>query len=90
LSKLLGCGMMKHKLIIISVLCLSTPVAIYLMRSNIMEKTISELQAELARINAEINAQKAMQKLQKAKVSNKNMYKYFDLQKAYVDSCKGV
>jgi hypothetical protein len=55
-----------------------------------MEKTISELQAELARINAEINAQKAMQKLQKAKVSNKNMYKYFDLQKAYVDSCKGV
>lgn len=55
-----------------------------------MSKTLPELQAELARINTEINAQKVMKKLQKVKVSNRNMYKYFDLQKAYVDSCKGM
>ena len=55
-----------------------------------MSKTLPELQAELARINAEINTQKVMKKLQKVKVSSRNMYKYFDLQKAYVDSCKGL
>jgi hypothetical protein len=55
-----------------------------------MEKTLPELLAELAKIESAIKAEKAMQKLQKVKVNNRNMYKYFDLQKAYVDSCKGI
>jgi hypothetical protein len=55
-----------------------------------MEKTLPELLAELAKIESAIKAEKAMQKVRKAKVNNKSMFKYFDLQKAYVDSCKGA
>jgi hypothetical protein len=55
-----------------------------------MSKTLPELLAELAKVESAIKAEKAMQKLQKTKVSNKNMYKYFDLQQAYVNSCKGA
>jgi hypothetical protein len=55
-----------------------------------LSKTLPELLAELARIESAIKAEKAMQKLQKAKISNRNMYKYFDLQQAYVNSCKGI
>jgi hypothetical protein len=55
-----------------------------------MFKTLSQLYEELAQLEAAIKAEKAMQKLQKAKVNNKSMFKYFDLQKAYVDSCKGI
>lgn len=55
-----------------------------------MEKTLPELMAELARVESAIKAEKAMIKLQKAKVSNKSMHKYFDLQQAYVNSCKGI
>ena len=55
-----------------------------------MNKTLSELQAELSQIESAIKAQKSMQKLQKAKVSNKSMFRYFDLQQAYVNSCKGI
>jgi hypothetical protein len=55
-----------------------------------MSKTLPELLAELAKIEAAIKAEKAMQKLQKVKINNRNMFKHFDLQKAYVDACKGL
>jgi hypothetical protein len=55
-----------------------------------MNKTLPELQAELERINAAIKEEKAMQKVRKAKINNKSMFKYFDLQQAYVNSFKGA
>jgi hypothetical protein len=54
--------------------------------SNLIESLLRERE----RIIAELNVAKAMVKLQKTKVSNRNMQKYFDLQRAYVESCKGI
>lgn len=55
-----------------------------------MNKTLSELLAELAKVESAIKAEKARQKLQKVKVNSRNIYKHFDLQQAYVNSCKGL
>ena len=52
--------------------------------------TLQNLQAELAKLNAEIAKQKALNKLQSCKVKASSMPKYFDLQQAYMAACKGI
>ena len=49
---------------------------------------LQKLQAELQKLNRDIEIQKALDKLQACPVRARTMPKYFDLQKAYVDACK--
>jgi hypothetical protein len=56
----------------------------------IMSNTVSELQTQLERLNKEITAQKALIKLQNCKLTAKTADKYFALQKAYLNACKGI
>lgn len=53
-----------------------------------MTENLTTLQAQLAKLNRDIEIQKALDKLQKCPVRARTMPKYFDLQKAYVDACK--
>jgi len=50
---------------------------------------LQSLQAQLAEINKQIKAEKALTKLQSCKLNHRTGAKYFDLQKAYLDSLKG-
>ena len=50
---------------------------------------LQTLQAQLAEINKQIKAEKALNKLQSCKLNHRTGAKYFDLQKAYLDSLKG-
>lgn len=56
-------------------------------------KTLPELLAHLAHLEAEIvkakAAEKALQKLSNCRLNNRTAAKYFDLQRAYMDSLKG-
>lgn len=57
--------------------------------ANDMTENLATLQAQLAKLNRDIEIQKALDKLQKCPVRARTMPKYLDLQKAYVDACKG-
>lgn len=50
---------------------------------------LQTLQAQLAEINKQIKAEKALIKLQSCKLTHRTGAKYFDLQKAYMESLKG-
>ena len=56
----------------------------------IMSNTVSELQIQLNRLNKEIAAQKALIKLQNCKLTARTSAKYFALQTAYLNACKGI
>lgn len=49
---------------------------------------LQELQAQLAKIEKEIELVKALERLQKCRLNARNSHKYFDLQQAYVDATK--
>ena len=49
---------------------------------------LQKLQAELKKLNRDIEVQKALEKLQACPVRARSMPKYFDLQKAYMEACK--
>jgi hypothetical protein len=53
-----------------------------------MSHSISELNIELARVNAQIAMAKAMEKLQNCKLSARTADKYFALQTAYLHACQ--
>lgn len=53
---------------------------------------LTELQAQLAAINAELSkvqtAEKVMKKIKNTKLNNRTAHKYFDLQALYVETTK--
>lgn len=56
-------------------------------------KTLQELQAQLAAIEAQIQeskkAEKALTKLQNCKLNHRTAHKYFSLQETYMAAMKG-
>jgi hypothetical protein len=50
---------------------------------------LQTLQAQLAQVTKQIKAEKAMVKLQACKLTQRTSAKYFDLQRAYMESLKG-
>jgi hypothetical protein len=53
-----------------------------------MSHTLAELNIELARVNAQIICEKALEKLQNCKLSARTADKYTALQTAYMHACK--